>query len=94
VGISEKYKLSITRARVVWGKCYNKSVSDDFTPKKSSLLKIFGSNLLLKNRILVSTPTTPYASLREARLKFSENDFGSYLVALYDSILTHFTQNR
>jgi DNA invertase Pin-like site-specific DNA recombinase len=68
--------------------------SDDPTPKKSSLLKIFGSNLLLKNRSLVSTPTPPYASLREARLKFSENELSSYLVALYASILTHFTQNR
>ncbi len=54
--------------------------SGDLTPKKSSLLKIFGSNLLLKNRILVSTPTPPYASLREARLKFSENEPSSYLV--------------
>ena len=54
--------------------------SDDLTPKKSSLLKIFGSNLSLKNRILVSTPTPPYASLREARLKFSENEPSSYLV--------------
>jgi hypothetical protein len=70
------------------------SVSDDPTPKKSSLLKIFGSNLLLKNRILVSTPTPPYASLREAWLNFLENDSSSYLVALYTSILTHFTQNR
>ena len=54
--------------------------SDDLTPKKSSLLKIFGSNLLLKNRILVSTPTPPYASLREARLNFSENDLNNSLV--------------
>ena len=56
------------------------SVLNDPTPKKSSLLKIFGSNLLLKNRLLASTPTPPYASLREARLKFSENESSSYLV--------------
>jgi DNA repair exonuclease SbcCD ATPase subunit len=47
--------------------------NDDLPSKKLSLQKIFGSNLSLKNRILVSTPTTPYASLREARLNFSEN---------------------
>ena len=46
----------------------------DLPSKKLSLQKIFGSNLSLKNRILVSTPTTPYASLREARLNFSEKD--------------------
>ena len=68
--------------------------TDDPTPKKSSLLKIFGSNLLLKNRNLVSTPTKPYASLREARQNFSETDLNNSLVALYASILTHFTQNR
>ena len=44
------------------------------TAKKLSLQKIFGSNLSLKNRILVSTPTPPYASLREARLNFSKNN--------------------
>ena len=46
----------------------------DLSSKKLSLQKIFGSNLLLKNRILVSTPTPPYASLREARLNFSKNN--------------------
>jgi DNA invertase Pin-like site-specific DNA recombinase len=46
----------------------------DLPSKKLSLQKIFGSNLSLKNRLLVSTPTTPYASLREARLNFSEKD--------------------
>jgi hypothetical protein len=49
-------------------------VSPSLPPKKSSAQKIFGSNLFLSNRLLVSTPTTPYASLREARLNFSEND--------------------
>ncbi len=44
--------------------------STDLTLKKSSLRKIFGSNLLLKNRSVVSVPTPPYASLREARQNF------------------------
>jgi site-specific DNA recombinase len=49
--------------------------------KKSSAQKIFGSNLFLKNRLLVSTPTPPYASLREARLNFSETGDCMILVA-------------
>jgi len=49
-------------------------VSPSLPPKKSSAQKIFGSNLFLNNRLLVSTPTKPYASLREARLNFSENE--------------------
>ena len=61
--------------------------------KKSHAKKIFGSNLFLNNRLLVSTPTKPYASLREARLNFSEKDNSVILVALYSSIRTHFTQN-
>ena len=48
--------------------------------KKSSAQKIFGSNLFLKNRLLVSTPTPPYASLREARLNFLENPLSLNLV--------------
>jgi DNA invertase Pin-like site-specific DNA recombinase len=65
----------------------------DPTPQKSSLLKIFGSNLLLQNRSLVSTPTPPYASLREARQNFSENDLNNSLVSIYNSVRTYFTQN-
>jgi hypothetical protein len=78
---------------VAWGKQYTVMYFADPTPKKSSLLKIFGSNLLLKNRILVSTPTPPYASLREARQNFSENDLNNSLVSIYNSIRTYFTQN-
>ena len=48
--------------------------------KKSHAKKIFGSNLFLNNRLLVSTPTKPYASLREARLNFSEKDNSVILV--------------
>ena len=61
--------------------------------KKSYAQKIFGSNLFLNNRLLVSTPTPPYASLREARLNFSEKDNSVILVTLYSSIRTHFIQN-
>ena len=50
------------------------TVSPSLPPKKSSAQKIFGSNLFLLNRSLVSTPTEPYASLREARKNFGENE--------------------
>jgi len=48
--------------------------------KKISAQKIFGSNLFLNNRLLVSTPAEPYASLREARQNFSEKTFCTQLV--------------
>jgi hypothetical protein len=50
--------------------------------KKISAKKIFGSNLLLLNRLLVSTPTKPYASLREARQNFSEKTLRTQLVEM------------
>ncbi len=50
------------------------AINDDINAKKTSLRKIFGSNLFLKNRRVEFTPTKPYASLREARLNFSETD--------------------
>jgi DNA invertase Pin-like site-specific DNA recombinase len=48
--------------------------------KKISAKKIFGTNLFLNNRLLVSTPTKPYASLREARLNFSEIELSQLMV--------------
>jgi hypothetical protein len=53
--------------------------------KKSLAQKIFGSNISLKNRRIEFTPTPPYASLREARLNFSENNLVAPIVALYSS---------
>ncbi len=68
-------------------------VSDDLLLKKSSLRKIFGSNLSLINNEIRSVPTAPYASLREARENFVENDLISSCVSIYNSIRTYFTQN-
>jgi DNA invertase Pin-like site-specific DNA recombinase len=48
--------------------------------KKISAKKIFGTNLFLNNRLLVSTPTPPYASLREARLNFLGIEFSQLMV--------------
>jgi len=53
--------------------------------KKISAQKIFGSNLLLLNRLLVSTPTKPYASLREARQNFSEKTLCTQLVEMVEN---------
>jgi len=56
------------------------AINDDINAKKESLQKIFGSNLFLKNRRVEFTPIKPYASLREARLNFSETDL-SFIAA-------------
>jgi len=56
------------------------AVSQSLPLQKSSAQKIFGSNILLKNRRIEFTSTPPYASLREARLNFSENNLVSTLV--------------
>ena len=50
------------------------AVSPSLHAKKTHAKKIFGSNLFLSDRSLVSTPTPPYASLREARKNFGENE--------------------
>ena len=47
---------------------------NDLPSKKSSLQKIFGSNPTLHDRRIQETPLPPYAALRAAREKFSEND--------------------
>ena len=48
--------------------------SNDLSSKKSSLQKIFGSNLTLSNRRILECPCPLYAALRAAREKSSEND--------------------
>ena len=47
---------------------------NDLPSKKSSLQKIFGSNLTLHAKKILENPAFPYASLRDARQKFSLND--------------------
>ena len=61
------------------------AVSPSLPAKKSAAQKIFGSNIFLKNRRIEFTPTPPYASLREARLNFSNTDLVTPMVALYSS---------
>ena len=69
------------------------NVSDDLPSKKSSLRKIFGSNLSLKNKEIQFVPAAPYAALRAARQNFGEKNLVSICVSIYNSIRTHFTQN-
>ncbi|NNM84001.1 recombinase family protein [Candidatus Parcubacteria bacterium] len=52
----------------------------DLPSKKSSLQKIFGSNLTLRNKKPVELPVKQYASLREARANFPETDL-SFILA-------------
>ena len=47
---------------------------NDLPSKKSSLQKIFGSNPTLHDRRILENPLPPYAALRAARQKFSENE--------------------
>ena len=50
------------------------SKTADLSSKKLSLQKIFGSNLHLKSRQAFGNPFKHYASLREARENFANND--------------------
>jgi len=61
--------------------------------QKASLQKIFGSNILLKNRRIEFTPIPPYASLREARVNFSESQLSFIAAHLSDSARTYFMAN-
>ena len=64
--------------------------SNDLSSKKSSLQKIFGSNLTLSNRRILECPCPPYAALRAAREKSSENKASIVVVRLYYQIRTYF----
>jgi hypothetical protein len=51
------------------------------------------SNLFLKNRRIEFTPIKPYASLREAREKFSESEVSFIAAHLHAPGRTFFTEN-
>ena len=55
--------------------------SKDLSSKKSSLRKIFGSNLILRNKEIQENPMNQWATLRVARKKFSENELSFILAA-------------
>ncbi|MDP2665469.1 MAG: hypothetical protein Q8P23_02370, partial [bacterium] len=54
---------------------------DDLPSKKSSLQKIFGSNLILRNKKVEESPVKQWATLRVARQNFSENPLSFSLAA-------------
>jgi len=82
-------KIHNTRTGGVGQVLYNNVTETAPLPAK----KIFGTNLFLNNRLLVSTPTPPYASLREARLNFLGIEFSQLMVRLFAEMRTHFTRN-
>jgi hypothetical protein len=65
----------------------------DLPSKKISLQKIFGSNLYLKSRLAFGNPFKHYASLREARENFAQNDLSLILAGLLNEARTYFEQN-
>jgi len=67
--------------------------SDDPQVQKTALREIFGSNLLLQNKKVFGTPIKPYASLREARSKFSEKEASLFAAGSYEFTRTHFGRN-
>ena len=68
--------------------------SKDIPSKKSSLRKIFGSNLHLENRTLQKTALFPYAALRAARQKYSPKETSFIRATLYDQVRTFFQSQR
>src|SRR3989344_5779491 len=64
--------------------------SNDLSSKKSSLQKIFGSNLTLSNRRILESPCPPYAALRAARENSAQNEASFIVVRLYYQIRTYF----
>src|SRR3989344_2116348 len=57
--------------------------NDDLPSKKSSLQKIFGSNLTLRNKKIEEIPAKQWATLCVARKNFSGNDLSLILAPLY-----------
>ena len=55
-----------------WGKCC--IYVADLPSKKSSLQKVFGLNLHLKNKEIEFNPLPPYQYIRASRENFSETD--------------------
>ena len=65
--------------------------SKDYPSKKSSLQKIFGSNLTLHAREARGVPQNQWFSLLAAKENHGETNLVSRLVTLYNHARTHFT---
>jgi hypothetical protein len=75
MGINQPMREWITDAQTLDETAKN----GDLLFKKSSLQKIFGSNLTLRNKKPVELPVKQYAALRAARVNFPENELGFIL---------------
>ena len=69
------------------------AVAPSLSDKKSSALKISGSNLVLKDKRIVVAPILPYDALRASRKNLETASAVSGLRALYTQVRTYFTQN-
>jgi hypothetical protein len=61
--------------------------------KKVFAQKVFGSNLFLENKQIVSTPQTQWAAIAAARKTYTENPECFNLVYPYNLVRTYFTAN-
>jgi hypothetical protein len=61
--------------------------------KKSSLQKVFGLNLHLKNKEIEFNPLPPYQYIRASRENFSETDPALKLECLLKQACTYFIKN-
>ena len=68
--------------------------SNDLSSKKSLIPKIFGSNPTLHHRRIPESVIPPYAALRAACQKFSENEMSFIRVHLYYQIRTYFREHN
>jgi len=64
-----------------------------FPSKKSSLQKIFGSNLTLHAREARGNAHSPYAALRAAKSSDGETDLSLIMVSLLKHARTYFAQH-
>ena len=67
--------------------------NDDLPSKKSSLQKIFGSNLTLHAREACGVGVNQWLSLANAKEKFSKNDLSLLLECLLNEARTNFSKN-
>ena len=65
----------------------------DFPSKKSSLQKIFGSNLTLHAREARGVPANHWFSVAAATENQSKTDLVSCLVSIYNAARTYFSTN-
>ena len=66
----------------------------DLPSKKSSLQKIFGSNLTLQKRAAFGIAQNHWLSLASAKEKIPKTDSALIMVSLLNQVRTHFSKNQ